>query len=399
MLLRLFLSVTLITYCGYANSKVTDDIYINGFIGVGYMHESANNFIDTEKDSNKIIEGALNFTYEYNGNFSILGQAAYREFGEYFTDKTVRIDYANVNYTSSFIFGAEQSISVGRVKVPMGVYNTSRDIPTSRPSIIMAQSAYLDIFRNLMISTDGLLISSSHEALEGVVSVSASYGKINIDDKFTSAALGSQMKGSWEEGNATVFDIRYSSDNSLLGFSYNNASPNYLSTEQDLLPIFPVGNSLSNIAGGQIDIESYLAFLQYRFSRYEFTSEYTYRKITASGFTPTPPTDRPMEGFYAQLKYAASPSLNVMVRFDKLYRYADQKNGYETPIGVDPSWYNNAETTTLNINYSFDHNWSVIADIHYIEGSAWLPPFSYQEPASVEKKHWLLSAVEVVYVF
>lgn len=399
MLLRLLASLILTLFSVNATSKVSDDVYINAFIGVGYIYETGNNFIDSDKDSNKIIESALSFTYEYNNNISFSGQIAYREFGEYFTDKAPRIDYANLNYTNSFITNSEQSFSLGRIKAPIGIYNLSRDTPTTRPSIIMPQSTYLDLFRNMMISIDGIMLSSSHQISHGIIDFTLGYGESNIDDNFSRVALGPNIDGSWKSGNITVADIRYRSDNLLFGVSYNDVSPEYLSTTTDTLPVFPVGYNYADLTDGKTDITSYIAFLQYNINRFEFSSEYTYRDVIASGYTPTPPDSRPMEGYYAQLKYAASPSLNLTARYDKLYRKADYKNGFETPYGIDPTWYNNATTSSISINYTIDEHWAVIADMHYVKGSAWLPPFSYQVPESVEKKYWMLSAIEVVYIF
>jgi hypothetical protein len=380
-------------------SKVTDDLYVNAFIGVGYINATDNNFIDSNKDGNKIIESALSLTYEYSNNISFSGQIAYREFGEHFTDKSPRIDYANVNYTSSLLSGSEQSLSIGRVKAPIGIYNLSRDIPTTRPSIIMPQSAYLDLFRNIMISTDGILASTSHQALNGFIDFTLSYGKLNIDNNFSSVALGENMNGDWDAGAVVLADIRYSSPDLIVGVSYNSVSPEYISSPTDALPVFPVGNSFSNIIDGKIEVNSYSAFLQYNINKLELSTEYTYREVIASGLTPTPDDHRPMEGYYAQLRYAASNSLNLTLRYDQLYRKADYKDGFITPYGTEPAWYNNASTSSFSINYIFDENWTVIADMHYVEGSAWLPPFSYQVPESVEQKDWVLSAVEIIYSF
>lgn len=399
MLFRLLISLIFIFSCVSANSKISDDIYINGFIGVGYIYGSDNNFVDSDKNENKIIESALSLRYEYNDNLSFLGQFAYREFGEYSKDSGARIDYANITYSNSFIQNSEQSFSLGRVKIPIGVYNLSRDTPTTRPSLIMAQSAYLDLLRNLMMSTDGLLASTSHQIKNGVIDLSLGYGALNIDDNFSHTVLGSEMDGDDEKGTVGIADIRYNSTDLLFGVSYSDAHYKYYSSENDALPSFPVGDLFPDVTDGQVDITSYTAFLQYRLNKFEFTTEYTYRDIVAKGFTPTPPTSRPMEGYYAQLRYAVTPSLNLTVRYDILYRYADSKNGLETPIGVDPKWYNNSKTSSLSANYIIDEHWAVIADVHYVEGSAWLPPFSYQESASVEKKHWLLTAIEVVYSF
>jgi len=399
MLLRLLVSIIFTFFCLNATSKISDDIYINAYIGVGYAYESGNNFLDSKKDNNKLIEGALSLTYEYNNNISFAGQIAYREFGEYFTDKGLRIDYANINYTDSFIDNSEQSFSFGRIKIPSGVYNSSRDTLITRPSIIMPQSTYLDLFRNLWLSTDGIMLSSSHQIAQGFLDISLGYGKLHIDDNFSDVALGTDTFGDWQEGSISFADIRYSFGAWLVGLSSNHVKPEYLSASNDQLPLFPVGNNISPIINGKVDVKSYTAFIQYNMERFEFTSEYMYRDVVVSGFIPTPPNSRPMEGYYAQLKYAASPSLNLMVRYDKLYRYADHKKGFETPVGTYPSWYNNSNTYSIGFNYYINEHWSILADIHYVEGSAWLPPFSYQVPESVERKHWILGAFEVVYIF
>jgi hypothetical protein len=399
MLLRLLASIIFTFYCVSASSKVTDDIYVNAYIGVGYAVESANNFLDSKKDENKLIESAINISYEYNNNISFSGQVAYREFGEYFTDKTLRIDYAKINYTDSFFKNSEQSLSIGRIKIPSGVYNSSRDTPMTRPSLIMPQSTYLDLFRNLWLSTDGIMLSTSHHLAQGVFDINVGYGRLNIDDNFSDVASGQGALGDWKEGALTLIDVRYNSGSLLFGLSYNHVQPEYVSTINDVLPIFPVGNNIYSVSNGEVEVKSYTGFIQYSIERFELTSEYTYRDVVVSGFTPTPPNSRPMEGYYAQLKYAASPSLNLMARYDKLYRYADYKKGLETPIGIDPTWYNNSTTYSIGLNYNINEHWSVIADIHYIEGSGWLPPFSYQVPESVEEKYWMLGAFEVIYTF
>jgi hypothetical protein len=234
---------------------------------------------------------------------------------------------------------------------------------------------------------------------QGIIDLSLGYGALNIDENFSNVLLGSNMNASDEKGTVAIVDLRYNSMDWLFGLSFTDVVYEYSSAPADSLPVYPIGNIYPSVDDGEIDITSYTAFLQYRFNYFEFSTEYTYRDIVAKGFTPGPDTHRPMEGYYAQLKYAATPSLNLTVRYDILYRLADHKNGLETPIGTDPDWYNNAKTSSLAINYTFDENWSLLADIHYVEGSAWLPPFSYQEAASVEKKHWLLGAIEVVYTF
>jgi hypothetical protein len=45
---------------------------------------------------------------------------------------------------------------VGRIKTAYGLYNTTRDVPFTRPSIVLPQSIYFERTRNLTVSADGV---------------------------------------------------------------------------------------------------------------------------------------------------------------------------------------------------------------------------------------------------
>ena len=67
-----------------------------------------------------------------------------------------RIDYGLVDY--SFVSDADNlwGIRLGRTINPIGLYNDTRDVAFTRPSIFLPQSIYFDSARNLFISADGV---------------------------------------------------------------------------------------------------------------------------------------------------------------------------------------------------------------------------------------------------
>ena len=117
-------------------------------MGIGIASTSDNNFLGEDKSSSSIIELGLSASYQISNNLTFTGQIGQRRFGESFSDERPRVDFASLNYFSNQLKIGEQSISVGRIKVPIGFYNASRDVPLTRPSILLPQSVYLDIFRN-----------------------------------------------------------------------------------------------------------------------------------------------------------------------------------------------------------------------------------------------------------
>ena len=75
---------------------------------------------------------------------------------------------------------------MGRIKTAYGLYNTTRDVPFTRPSIILPQSIYFERTRNLTVSADGADIYVERYGEAGTLSASLAYGQPQTD---TDAAL------------------------------------------------------------------------------------------------------------------------------------------------------------------------------------------------------------------
>ncbi|MFW8590552.1 hypothetical protein ACOI22_07115 [Glaciecola sp. 2405UD65-10] len=375
-----------------------DDVQINGFIGLGYMHESANNFVSLEKDEQEIIDIGLRFSYDFNSQFSATGQLGYRRFSDYANDHGPRVDYAQLSYLTSLFNNSEQIISIGRVKNQLGLYNLARDVPTGRNSIILPQSAYLEFLRNLFLSTDGISFSSNTFLDKGVLSASFSYGRVNIDENFSKNMLGDFTSGDWSNKQNLVADVRFSNEKFKIGVSYNDIEPHYNAANDDLIPFIPIGTYINGI-DGQLGMQSYFAYAQIYWKQFEFSTEYTYRNVNANGFTAGQALNRSLEGYYAQLNYLKSAQLSLTLRFEQFYRLAKYKHGVVTPFFTFEPYYNNSRTLSFGAVYNFNDSWSIMADIHFVKGSGFLAPFATPVEETIEKKSWTLTAIQAVYNF
>ena len=61
----------------------------------------------------------------------------------------IRLDYGFIDYTFSNQENSQFGIRLGRMKNPLGFYNDTRDVPFTRPSILLPQSIYFDRTRKL----------------------------------------------------------------------------------------------------------------------------------------------------------------------------------------------------------------------------------------------------------
>ena len=68
----------------------------------------------------------------------------------------IRLDYGFIDYTYFHRENSQLGIRLGRMKNPLGFYNDTRDVPFTRPSILLPQSIYFDRTRKLAIAADGV---------------------------------------------------------------------------------------------------------------------------------------------------------------------------------------------------------------------------------------------------
>jgi len=399
MLLR-FTSSLFVLVCSLSSVawSAENNLQLNGFVGLGYIQESANNFVSLEGDDQEIVELGLRFSYDFTSNLSIAGQIGYRRFGEYANDSGPRIDFAQLTYLTSLFANSEQRFSLGRVKNQLGLYNLARDIPLGRPSIILPQSAYLEIWRNLFLSTDGVSINSNSYLSHGVLSASLTYGRIHIDDNFNENMLGDSVSGHWHNRSNIAADLRYTNELFKVGMSYHQIKPTYLSSNEDQIPFVPIGNYVAGI-DGILDMQSYFLFAQMNIGQFEFSTEYTYRNVDVEGFTAFQSVDRSMEGYYFQAAYSPIADLTLMARYEDFYRIAKFKDGITTPNFTFEPYFNNARTYSLSATYHINEKWTLMADIHFVKGSGFLAPFATPIVQSLEEKSWTLSTIQAVYNF
>lgn len=398
MLSRLILSFLTLIFALSSIARAEDKLYFDGFVGVGLIHESANNFISNTNDTHEMVEIALRGSYEYNDNLTFTGQVGFRRFGEFANDNGARVDYAQINYTTSLFANSEQMFSIGRVKNQLGLYNLARDITLSRPSILLPQSAYIEYWRNLFLSTNGASLSSNFYINKGTLSATITAGQIKIDNNFNKVMLGRFAQGKWVERDNLIADIRYVNDILKLGVSYHTIDPSYNASPSDQIPLVPIGNYVQGV-DGNIKMESYFVFAQATLKDFEFSAEYSFRDVAIKGFTAFQSLDRSMEGYYIQGKYSTSPTSTLTVRYEEHFRLAKYKSGIVTPLFTFPAHYNNAKTISLSGSYNFSKRWTLMADLHFVEGSGFLAPFATPTFESIERKHWALSAVQLIYSF
>ena len=139
--------------------SLPDGVQIHGFASQAMISTNHNNFFgNTEnKTGFDFTELGANVSWRLNPSLQLSAQAISRRAGEA-DNGALRLDFATVDYTLHASENARYGVYLGKIKNPYGLYNETRDVASTRPSILLPQSIYLDRIRNFVLSSPGVAI-------------------------------------------------------------------------------------------------------------------------------------------------------------------------------------------------------------------------------------------------
>jgi hypothetical protein len=126
---------------------------VHGFLSQGYIHSTGRDFLvegSSNGGSTRLFEGGLNVSNQFLSNLHSSVQMLSREFGEE-GNYNVELDFGYIDYQLAPEFG----VRLGKVRLPLGLYNEFRDIDASRNSIFLNQAIYAEEFRGFLNAYQG----------------------------------------------------------------------------------------------------------------------------------------------------------------------------------------------------------------------------------------------------
>ncbi|MCP4404356.1 MAG: hypothetical protein GY801_44530 [bacterium] len=117
---------------GTAHAFDSDGIEIHGFASTGYIKTDQNNYLVLSEDGSfEFNEAGLNVTTSLSENIRVGMQLFSRDLGDV-GNNNIELDWAFLDYQRNEALG----LRLGRIKIPMGLYNDTRDddmLRTSNP--------------------------------------------------------------------------------------------------------------------------------------------------------------------------------------------------------------------------------------------------------------------------
>ncbi|TAL55982.1 MAG: hypothetical protein EPN89_00015 [Methylovulum sp.] len=352
--------------CGIAQAGfLPEAIQLHGFLTQGFFHSSNNNVYGQSDDgiSPGLTEIGLNAAYQPFNRLRFAAQGLYRRGGAV-DDSSARLDYGLADLTLWTYKSGQIGIRGGRIKIPFGLYNETRDVPFTHPTILLPQGIYFDRSRSLLRSADGGSFYIDQRTNYGNFAFKFNVGSpLGNHQEIRSSILGPNAQGEFEGQPGMATQLNYEINGGEYIFAVS-----YMDLELDYQPL--AGEPLSS---GKAHIQPLLFSAQYNGEKFTLTAEYDYRWNELSHFGPhVPDFNSITESWYIQGSYQFLAQLQATVRYDVLYNNKDDKTGKRAAAFGLPNHIAYATDWTFGLRYDINTSWMLRADYHRIHGTAWL---------------------------
>lgn len=359
-------------------------LQIHGFIAQGLVNTSDNNFLGETDDSISydFREIGLNASYRALPQLLFSGQLMSHTAGESDHGEP-DIDFAFMDWTALSGEQGRAGIRLGRVKNPYGLYNATRDVPFTRPSILLPQSMYFERARKISVSSDGANFYADYLSAWGTLSAEIVLGFPPIDKASEIALLGNNIKGHFESKFSQLYQVRYESPSAQYVFAAT-----VLNLKEGYQPA--VGPDL---ASGNFYFDPVILSAQYNAEKWSLTSEYAFRNISYKGFGPgLPDFSKDAESYYVQGTYKILPKLEMVLRYDAAFNDRNDRNGKDFFIDSKgtkgPNFTQYTKDWTLGLRYDVTPAFMLRAEYHNIEGTSILPGMDNPAGPNAHVKNW-----------
>ncbi len=376
----------------FAESKLLpDEVQIHGFLTQGFFHTSDNNVYGQSDDgiSPGLTEIGLNASYQPLDRLRFAAQGLYRRAGDV-DSGSVRFDYGLVDLTLFEYGSGKVGIRGGRIKSPFGLYNETRDVAFTHPTILLPQGIYFDRSRSLMLSADGGSFYAEQRTGFGDFNFKFNVGLPPNDlDEIKHVVLGTgNARGDFETKPAIVTQLSYE----LNGGEYIFAI-SYMDFEFTYNPA--LGESLLK---SETHIQPLMFSAQYNGEKFTLTGEYQYRWNNFGNFAAQGGKPFISENWYVEGSYRILPQLQATVRYDTLSMdISDRRGDGAVSLGY-PRYESFANDWVFGLRWDITPSWMVRADYHRIHGTAWLPQADNPDP-NKHVQDWDLYGLQLSFKF
>lgn len=367
-----------------------DELQIHGFITQDFFHTSDNNVYGKSDDSISLggTEIGLNLSYQPLDRLVLSAQGLYRRAGNV-DSGSVRLDYGVADLNLFIYQNGRIGIRGGRIKIPFGLYNETRDVAFTKPTILLPQGIYFDRSRSLFVSADGGSVYVDHRTEIGDFSFKFNVGlPLGDHEEILSTILGATATGSFSANPAFATQLNYEINGGeyVFAVSFMNLTLKYNPSATDLF------------SAGSTTIRPLLFSAQYNGEKFGLTGEYLYRWNESKNYGTTSDSKSITESWYVQASYRFIPQVQAVVRYDTFSANKDDRGGMHATRKGLPNHIAYAKEWVFGLSWDVTPSFMIRSEYHRVHGTAWLTQADNQDRANT-RQDWDLYGLQFSYRF
>jgi hypothetical protein len=376
--------------CGSALAfEVFEGFQMHGFLTQGYFLTTNNNLFGSSERGGSLdfTEIGVNASWVPRSDLQLAVQVLSRRAGEA-AEGEPELDFGLLDYTAVATEDRRLGVRLGRVRLPFGLYNDTRDVAFTRPSILLPQSIYNERTRELTVSADGIMLYGEERSTWGNLALELGPVLARVDNENSELALllFEDFPGDLESRWSFIGRLMYSTPREALRLAVTGVR---LETDYNPRLAFP-----DDLGPGKDLFEPVIFSAQYNAESWSLTGEYARRPIKHEGFlVPGFDFDIVGESYYIQGIYRIDPHWEMVVRYDVLYSDVDDRDGTKTEAdsqGAIPSHLLFAKDWTVGVRYNITPSLMARAEYHNVYGGT-LYLFPQDQPGFPNSPDFLLS--------
>lgn len=371
--------------------QASDDFNWRGFVSQGIIQADHSNFVEHDGDASiKLTEVGLNGSYKLNSHFRLAGQMIYLNGGNRYPEGP-RIDYLFVDWQAVNSLDWQVNVHVGRVKNFHWLYSSTRDVPHTRPTIVLPQSIYFDNFRDVALGVDGVAVIANSHNDYGDWEFDWSYGKSTISDEQSKNLVGRISTGDLDQRYVHQANIVWQRNSIKLGVGVLDSEFEYSQGPQD--PFFD----------GDAEVQRLMLRAIYEASNWQLAAElFRERAVYEDLVFPTFFSDSTGEGGYLQGQYFYNQDITLTARLDIFDLNRKDRDGRIRELesgGTIPAYFGFQDQLTAGVSWDFYKNWRLQAEFHRVKGTGRLAPVFIPNTVLNDRKYWNIWGVQVAHWF
>lgn len=360
-----------------------DNFEYSGFISQGYINSTDNNFLgNSSEGSFELSEAVINSRYSINDDWYLAGQLLTRNYGDYhIMEEDITIDYALVGgklFSESY---QHASIQLGMVKNPFGLFNISRDIPTTHLGILLPQNIYNEYNRNKSMRNLGFLVEYNNTQSWGDIQGYLALGKIDMpksehkDIYATAAGMTDDMitKFSVSPDLNKTFQLLYSTPNKHIRLGYTYSEGDYYYEVEGNVPVYGDMNNIvftsqnldikfrNNVLSAELHWNDLTLISEYMHRRYSSKFNFYFLNNHMEIIRILPNT----ETIYLQASYAITYNVELFARHEEFYWDTEDKSGSNQNVDSALGYH---KASIFGVDWNINENILLKAEYHKIKG-------------------------------